>query len=144
MPYGSVWLAEGDDRIEAVAVVMDSEVAIPSEVIAAVMSSRAALEGHRHAASLAADEITATLEPPGRHFVLAAIGTVPARQRRGLASRLLDAMLSTADQDGVPTYLETSAASNVAFYAARGFVVTAECVVPGGGPPVWGMTREPR
>ena len=54
-------------------------------------------------------------------------------------------VLDMCDADGVPAYLERARrSSNVAYYTRHGFRVTEELDVPGGGPRVWPMWREPQ
>jgi len=80
---------------------------------------------------------------PAEHWYLALLGTDPAAQGRGAASALLAPVLARCDDDGVPAYLETQKASNVAWYARHGFRETGTVEVPG-VPEVWLLTREPR
>lgn len=82
--------------------------------------------------------------PRIKHFYLATLGVAPDRQGEGLGSRLLAPVLEICDSDGIPAYLESSKHSNLAFYARHGFRVTAELRLPGGGPVIYPMWREPR
>jgi len=43
-----------------------------------------------------------------------------------------------------PAYLESSKERNVTFYSRFGFRVTDEVRMPGGGPTVWLMWRDPQ
>jgi GNAT superfamily N-acetyltransferase len=77
------------------------------------------------------------------HWYLAILGTAPEAQGRGFASSLLGPILKRCDTAGLPAYLETATEANLAFYAARGFVVVGETIVAGGGPRIWGLRRAP-
>jgi GNAT superfamily N-acetyltransferase len=81
--------------------------------------------------------------PSGRHWYLAAVGTRPAFQGTGSATRLLRPVLESCDAEGLPAYLESSNPRNVPFYERFGFVVTGSIQVPG-GPALTPMWREPR
>ncbi len=83
------------------------------------------------------------VHPTEPHWYLAVLGTDPSRQGRGVGSALLAPVLDECDRDGIGAYLESSKESNIAFYARHGFEVTEEIRLPG-GPPVWGMWRDPR
>ncbi|HVM41307.1 MAG TPA: GNAT family N-acetyltransferase [Acidimicrobiia bacterium] len=82
--------------------------------------------------------------PSEPHWYLAVLATDPPHQRRGVASTLLAPILEECDADGWPAYLETATEANVAFYRRHRFEVTGEITVPGGGPTVWLMWRDPR
>ncbi len=82
--------------------------------------------------------------PRTKHFYLATLGVAPDRQGEGIGSRLLAPVLEICDSDGIPAYLESSKHSNIAFYARHGFRVTGELRLPGGGPVLYPMWREPR
>jgi ribosomal protein S18 acetylase RimI-like enzyme len=84
------------------------------------------------------------LHPQEAHWYLAVVGTDPARQRQGVGSALLAPVLERCDRDYVPAYLESSREDNLAFYQRLGFEVTGRLDLPGGGPRIWPMWREPR
>ncbi len=82
--------------------------------------------------------------PEEPHWYLAVVGTEPRLQHQGIGSALLAPVLARCDRDFVPAYLESSREDNVAFYQRLGFEVTAPIDLPGGGPRVWPMWRDPR
>jgi GNAT superfamily N-acetyltransferase len=144
LPFGEVRLSSLEGTIQSVAVWMDSAVRVPSSVYRSMDPVVAQLEGCRHNASLAAEREIAQWRPDQRHFTLAVLGTAPASQRKGLGTRTLAPGLSTADQQGAGSFLETSSASNLAFYATLGFEVVGHKRLEGDGPDVWAMYREHR
>ena len=143
MPFGEVWLSSVDSTIQSVAVWMDSDIPVPSSVHHAMAAAVAQLEGTRHDASLAASREVEDWRPTQRHFTLAVIGTAPTRQREGLGGRTLAPGLAAADREGAGSFLETSSASNLAFYSTFGFEVIGHRRLRGGGPDVWAMFRKP-
>jgi ribosomal protein S18 acetylase RimI-like enzyme len=82
--------------------------------------------------------------PTEPHWYLAVLGTHPDHQGKGVGSALLAPVLARCDAEGSGAYLESSKESNVPFYRRYGFEVTERLELPGGGPPVWLMWREPR
>ncbi|WP_171165913.1 GNAT family N-acetyltransferase [Streptomyces sp. I05A-00742] len=82
--------------------------------------------------------------PQEPHWSLALIGADPAAQGQGQGGALLRSGLAKADAAGLPVYLESSKASNIPVYEHFGFAVREELQLPGGGPVLWGMWREPR
>lgn len=82
--------------------------------------------------------------PPGPHYYLGGLGTDPAYQGNGLGSAVLVPVLERCDREGLGAYLESSKEKNVPFYSRHGFEVTRELALPGGGPSLWLMWREPR
>jgi ribosomal protein S18 acetylase RimI-like enzyme len=82
--------------------------------------------------------------PRERHWYLATLGTDPDHQRSGVGSALVEAVLARVDAEGLPTYLESSKESNLAFYGRHGFEVTGQVRAPGAGPTLWTMWRQPR
>ena len=137
LPFGQVWVTEVDASIECVAVWMDSSVVVPPAPSDLVER----LEGGRHDASVAAERQIADWRPSERHYYLGAVGTTPARQRRGLATFTLAPVLAAADEEGVPAFLETSSETNVSFYERLGFQIADHRRIDGGGPDVWAMLR---
>ncbi len=81
---------------------------------------------------------------PPRHWYLATLGVVPARQGRGIGSALIQPVLARADAEGLRCYVETEKERNVRFYRRHGFEVVVESDVPNGGPHMWTMKREPQ
>lgn len=84
------------------------------------------------------------VHPRAPHYYLAVLGTEPAMQGKGIGSALLSPVLDRCDDEGVPAYLESSKEANLAFYARHGFEESEPVALPGGGPRVWPMWREPR
>lgn len=78
----------------------------------------------------------------GPHWYLMAIGTRPDLQGTGLGSALIELGTSPADAAGVPCYLETATASNIAYYSKRGFEITGQANVLGFT--LSGMLRPPQ
>jgi ribosomal protein S18 acetylase RimI-like enzyme len=83
------------------------------------------------------------LHPPEPHLYLAVLGTDPPAQGRGIGTAVLGPGLELCDREGLPAYLESSKESNVGFYARFGFRVIGEVRMPGDGPTVWLMWRDP-
>jgi GNAT superfamily N-acetyltransferase len=85
-----------------------------------------------------------SMHPRQPHWYLATLGTDPVAQGRGIGSALLRPVLNHCDAEGLPAYLESSKERNVPFYARHGFEVVKEVPLPGGGPTIWTMWRDPR
>jgi GNAT superfamily N-acetyltransferase len=85
-----------------------------------------------------------SMHPHVPHWYLATLGTDPSVQGQGVGSALLRPVLDHCDREGLPAYLESSKERNVPFYARHGFVVQKEVPLPGGGPKIWTMWREPQ
>ncbi|MCH8813547.1 MAG: GNAT family N-acetyltransferase [Chloroflexi bacterium] len=78
-----------------------------------------------------------------RHWYLMTLGVEPERQGKGVGGALIQPGLANADRDGLVCYLETSKEINLRFYGNHGFEVLREIRMPGGGPTLWTMQREP-
>jgi ribosomal protein S18 acetylase RimI-like enzyme len=93
-------------------------------------------------------EVYATLERAHpvdqQHWYLATLGTHPDWQGSGIGAALMGPVLSRADAESLPAYLESSKESNIAYYRRHGFEVQDELRLPNGGPTVWPMWREPQ
>lgn len=103
----------------------------------------AELAGSRAAASQAGDDAIARHVPDEPHWYLAIVAVDPRTQGHGLGTRVLVPMLERCDAEGVVAALDTSAPGNVGFYERLGFTVHGEADVPGGGPHLWFMRRDP-
>ena len=79
--------------------------------------------------------------PP--HWYLEVLGTEPARQGQGLGSALLRPILALCDRAGVGAYLESSSERNRVLYERHGFRVVERFNMPGGGPEIRRMWRDP-
>ncbi|MEU3730912.1 GNAT family N-acetyltransferase [Streptomyces sp. NPDC033538] len=88
-------------------------------------------------------EAAAGHTPREPHWYLAVIGADPAAQGGGHGAALLRSGLAKADAAGLPAALESSKASNLPFYEHFGFTVRDEFRLPGGGPVLWAMRRDP-
>jgi ribosomal protein S18 acetylase RimI-like enzyme len=115
----------------------------PTNLLRAVPRLVWTLRGHIGAAVQCVSAIE-RLHPPEAHWYLAVVGTDPTHQRQGVGSALLAPVLERCDRDYLPAYLESSREDNLAFYQRLGFEVTGTLDLPGGGPRIWPMWREPR
>jgi ribosomal protein S18 acetylase RimI-like enzyme len=82
--------------------------------------------------------------PKEPHYYLATLGTHCDHQGKGVGSALIAPVLDRCDREGIPAYLESSKVENVPFYRRHGFEVTEEVQLPGGGPTLWLMWRNPK
>ena len=81
--------------------------------------------------------------PPELHWYLNLLATHPDWQRQGLGAAIIAPIAETCASEGLPLYLETQTASNVAYYGHLGFTVRSEWDLPLDGPHMWGMIRAP-
>jgi GNAT superfamily N-acetyltransferase len=91
--------------------------------------------------------LMATMEshhPKERHYYLATVGTDPDWQGKGVGSALLQPVLDHCDEEGLPSYLESSKQQNLPFYHRHGFDITGQIHSPDGTVTLWMMWREPR
>ena len=85
-----------------------------------------------------------SMHPHEPHWYLATLGTAVAQQGKGVGGALMRPVLEHCDREGIPCYLESSKERNVPFYRRHGFEVVREVPLPGDGPPIWTMWREPQ
>ena len=78
---------------------------------------------------------------PEPHWSLEVLGVDPDCQRRGLGSALVQVGIRRADNDNVPTYVDTTEEDNLGFYARFGFEVRKEIAVTDLEAPLWMMIR---
>ena len=62
---------------------------------------------------------------PGTHLDLQFLGTKPTRQGHGVTSTLIRAIVTRADAESLPRYLETFEARNVSLHPSHGFTIEA-------------------
>jgi len=79
------------------------------------------------------------------HQYLAILAVRPDCQGRGIGTTLLNTRHHDLDRDGVPAYLEASSPRARDLYQRHGYTLRpgAPFCLPGGGPPMWPMWREP-
>jgi ribosomal protein S18 acetylase RimI-like enzyme len=85
-------------------------------------------------------------EPPTpAHAHLTMLAVAPGWQGRGIGSALLRAHHHLLDQHGTPGYLEAADQRSRRLYARHGYhdVEPWPLALPGGGPPMWPMWRDP-
>jgi ribosomal protein S18 acetylase RimI-like enzyme len=82
--------------------------------------------------------------PREPHWYLASLGTAVEQQGKGVGGALMRPVLDHCDAEGIPCYLESSKERNIPFYRRHGFEVVEEVPLPGDGPSLWTMWREPR
>ncbi len=141
--FGEAWVTTWNGIIESVAVWTDSATINHRVANPAADQHAAELEGSRHEASIAAERQVADWRPTQRHLHLGTVGTMPAMRGRGLATATLLPMLSSADREQIPAFLETSSESNIDFYSVLQFEVIDHRRLADGGPDVWAMLRKP-
>ncbi len=81
--------------------------------------------------------------PHDPHYYLFILGVEPGSQGRGIGTSLMQPILERCNRERMPAYLEATTPRNRELYARNGFEVVGEIELPGGGPPLWRMWREP-
>lgn len=135
MPFAELWVT--DDCASAAIWLPPGSGAAVWPAFDAMADELRDLAGDRADASDAAEAETSRLRLREPHWFLAAMGTRPELQRRGLGSAVLRPVLELAEV----AQLETSSTENLAFYATLGFEVAGELTISGGGPHVWSLVR---
>jgi predicted N-acetyltransferase YhbS len=92
---------------------------------------------------LQVSELMKEHHPEEPHWYLGVIGSDPDMRGAGLGHALMRSRLDRCDAEGAPAYLESTKESNVPYYMRFGFEVTGELTIPGGGPTMWQMWRNP-
>ncbi|CAJ1505713.1 GNAT family N-acetyltransferase [[Mycobacterium] kokjensenii] len=82
--------------------------------------------------------------PEEPHWYLAVLGSDPSVRGKGFGQAVMQPRLDRCDAELCPAYLESSKAENVPYYERFGFRVIGEITLPGGGPTLWKMWREPQ
>jgi ribosomal protein S18 acetylase RimI-like enzyme len=78
------------------------------------------------------------------HWRLLALGVEPSTQKEQVGGKLIEPLLSRADSDGLPCYVETFNVRDLAFYKRHGFRIAGGGKIPRGGPDFWALIRAPR
>ncbi len=141
VPYGCVWMTEDSGA---------ASLWIPPEEPELNEQDEARMEPLlRQLLGSRADPVLILLErfeanhprhPP--HYYLSLLATHPDHRGQGKGMGLLAANLAWIDEQGFPTYLESSNPANDHRYERLGFVRIGEFSAPGGGPTVACMWRD--
>lgn len=100
--------------------------------------------GLRISAGRAVADLLEANHPEEPHWYLAVIGSDPSVRGRGFGQAVMQPRLDRCDAEHCPAYLESSKLENVPYYERYGFRVIGEIALPGGGPTLWRMWREPQ
>lgn len=95
-------------------------------------------------ATVSVMELMEKHHPEEPHWYLMLIGSDTDVRGAGFGQALMRSRLDRCDAEGVPAYLENSNPRNEAYYMRFGFEVMGEIRLPGGGPSMWPMWRQPR
>ncbi|HEX7321646.1 MAG TPA: GNAT family N-acetyltransferase [Mycobacterium sp.] len=90
------------------------------------------------------EELLNAVHPEEPHWYLAVLGSDPTVRGKGFGQAVMRSRLDRVDREHAPAYLESSKLANVPYYQRFGFEVIGETALPGGGPTLWRMWREPR
>jgi len=93
-------------------------------------------------AALAAVREMAKNHPTDPHWYVSVLGVAGAAQGQGLGASLLGNIITRADTDAVPIYLETANRANLSYYGRFGFETISEIDLPGDSPPLWTLLRK--
>jgi GNAT superfamily N-acetyltransferase len=115
----------------------------PGEQLAMLPAVVRAFRGRLGVARALSEEMKAS-HPEEPHWYLAVIGSDATVRGGGFGNALLRSRLDRCDAEGAPAYLESSNPDNIGYYTRFGFEVTGEIAMPGDGPSLWPMWRQPR
>lgn len=141
--FGEVWMSDDARAAAAWSWSEDTPARLAYLRESGLGARIAELAGARAPAGEAGDVAIERHAMEGPHWYLAIVAVAPDAQCRGLGTQVLAPMLERCDAEGLPAALDTSAPDNVGFYERLGFAVHAEADVPGGGPHLWFMRRDP-
>jgi hypothetical protein len=80
----------------------------------------------------------------GPHWRLLVLAGEPSKEYATVGGTLIEPLLSRADSDDLPCYLETFNERNLPFYKRHGFRIVGGGKIPRGGPDFWAMIRTPK
>lgn len=114
----------------------------PREQIAMLPATVRAFRGRLGVARALSEEMKAA-HPEEPHWYLGMIGSDTTVRGGGFGNALMRSRLDRCDAEGAPAYLESSNPDNIPYYLRFGFEVRGEIAMPGGGPPLVPMWRQP-
>ena len=141
---GWIWVV-GEGRVEGMAMwVPPDPNGRYANVLAAIDDEVAELAGVLKSRYDTFWEWVEAHRPPQPHWYLEHIAVDAEARGRGLGRALIEHGLSSADAEGVTSWLVTSKPDNLPMYERFGFAVEAAEDAPEGGPHLWFMARDPR
>jgi ribosomal protein S18 acetylase RimI-like enzyme len=141
---GWIWVV-GEGRVEGMAMwVPPDPDGRYANVLAAIDDEVAELAGVLKSRYDTFWEWVEAHRPPQPHWYLEHIAVDAEARGRGLGRALIEHGLSSADAEGVTSWLVTSKPDNLPMYERFGFAVEAAEDAPEGGPHLWFMARDPR
>jgi GNAT superfamily N-acetyltransferase len=121
MRYGTVFVAEGGEAVSVWLPPGGTELDDAQfETLQRLLSQHLSPEGHDAILELY-ERFDASRSALPEHYYLSLLGTHPDHRGRGAGQALLAADLARWDAEGVPTYLESSNASNNHRYERAGY-----------------------
>lgn len=81
---------------------------------------------------------------PEKFYYLSSFCVDSSHRGKGIGSALLAPLLTKADSEHMPCYLETETGMAIRFYRKHGFHVINDIIIPGNGPVMHVMLRESR
>ena len=128
----------------AVRPIDSGEVDVAAAVLARSLPSTMRAFGTRLPRALSVVLSAEKVHPDEPHRHLAYIGTHSDHKGKGLGSALIRSMLDRCDEQGIPTYLESTNPANDAWYASFGFESRGPIPLPKGAPVITSMWRDAR
>jgi GNAT superfamily N-acetyltransferase len=143
LPNGGVWMS--DQRASAAAVFTPPGLAELTEEATERLDTfiREQLGDHAAAVLETLDRFEAAIPDEPAFYYLSLLGTHPESRGRGIGMGLLAELAARADQEGRPTYLESTNPANTPRYERLGFRGQTTFSSPDGMHTVTTMWREP-
>jgi GNAT superfamily N-acetyltransferase len=142
MARGEVWVC--DAPVGAAAWVRPGGWPPPGSLELALTPLLLRAFGRHPLRALAASRATGREHPAEPHWFLDYIAVESRARSRGTGSALMRPVLDRCDAEGFGAFLNAGSERSRDLYARHGFEVTHRIELPRGGPPLWGMWREPR
>jgi GNAT superfamily N-acetyltransferase len=138
---GEVWVS--DDPVGAAAWVAPGHWPPPASLELALAPVLLRAFGRHPLRAVAAARVNGRCHPVEPHWFLDYIAVDACARGAGAGSALMRPVLERCDAEEVGAFLNAGSERSRDLYARHGFEVTRRVELPGGGPPLWQMWREP-